>query len=126
MDGAERTSSNEQTEPWEQVWQGTSETAAEIVAGRLRADGIPANVRGHSFQERTVVFSMQGAWALYVPCSVADLSRDLLRNTGEAGNIIEPELEAGLTSGQSSTIKVAFIGLLLIAVAGVLVAIRNT
>jgi hypothetical protein len=125
MDGAERTSSNEQTEPWEQVWQGTSETAAEIVAGRLRADGIPANVRGHSFQQRTVVFSLQGAWAVYVPWSVADLSRDLLRASGEGGNIIESELEAGLTSGQSSTLRAAFIGLLLIAVAGVLVAIRK-
>jgi len=121
---AEQPLDNEQPGTWEQVWQGTGEAVAEIVAGRLHAEGIPANVRGHSFQQRALVFALQGAWAVYVPGPAASLARDVLRAHGEADNIIEAESPSGLTSSQSATLKVAFIGLLLIAIAGIVAAIR--
>ncbi len=125
MDRAEERPT-EGIDAWEQVWQGTSETAAEIVAGRLEADGIRSNVRGHSFQERTIPFALQGAWAVYVSVASAGLARDVLRAYGEASNIIQPEPGRGLTSGQRDTIRFVVIGLLVLAIAGVLVAIRGS
>jgi hypothetical protein len=110
---------------WEQVWQGTSEAAAEIVAGRLEAEGIRCTVRGHSFQERTIPFAFKGAWAVYVPASNAGLAQDCLRASGEASNLIEAEPVSGLTPGQASTIRFAVIGLLVIAIVGVLLAVRG-
>jgi len=111
---------------WEQVWQGTSESAAEIVAGRLHAEGLRANVRGHSFQQRTMPFAMQGAWAVYTPVASAGLARDVLRAHGEASNVIEPEPEHGLTPGQRDTIRFAVLGLLVMAIVGVVAAIRGS
>jgi len=83
MDRAEERPT-EGIDAWEQVWQGTSETAAEIVAGRLEADGIRSNVRGHSFQERTIPFALQGAWPSTFRWPVAGLARVVLRAYGEA------------------------------------------
>jgi hypothetical protein len=111
---------------WEQVWQGTSESAAEIVAGRLQAEGLRANVRGHSFQQRSLPFAMQGAWAVYTPVDSAGPAREILRAHGEASNVIEPESEHGLTPGQRDTIRFVVIGVLLIAIAGVVAAIRGS
>lgn len=110
---------------WEQVWQGTSEAAAEIVAGRLETEGIRSTVRGHSFQERAMPFAFKGAWAVYVPASNASLARDCLRATGEASNIIDAEPVDGLMPGQVSTIRFAVIGVLVIAIMGVLLAVRG-
>jgi hypothetical protein len=110
---------------WEQVWQGPSETAAEIVAGRLRSEGIQATVRGHAFQQRAIAFAMQGAWAVYAPAAAASLARDVIRAHGEGHNIIEPEPDAGLTSAQRDTIRFVVLGLLVLAIAGVVMAIRG-
>jgi hypothetical protein len=125
MDVAEERDGDEGIGAWEQVWQGTSESAAEIVAGRLEAEGIRATVRGHSFQQRTLPFAMQGAWAVYAPVASAGLARDVLRAHGEASNVIEQEPEHGLTPGQRDTIRFAVIGVLLIAIVGVVAAIRG-
>lgn len=126
MDGADERDHDDAIGAWEQVWQGTSESAAEIVAGRLQAEGLRANVRGHSFQQRTMPFAMQGAWAVYVPVASAGLARDVLRAHGEASNVIEPETEHGLTPGQRDTIRFVVIGVLLIAIVGVVAAIRGS
>lgn len=126
MARAEERNHEDEAISWEQVWQGTSETAAEIVAGRLEAEGISTNVRGHSFQQRTIAFSMQGAWAVYAPVASADLARDVLRAHGEASNVIEQESEHGLSPGQRDTIRFVVIGVLLIAIVGVVAAIRGS
>lgn len=126
MDSAEERGHDEETSAWEQVWQGTSESAAEIVAGRLQAEGLRANVQGHSFQQRTVPFTMQGAWAVYVPVASAGLARDVIRAHGEGHNIIEPESDTGLTSGQRDTLRFVVIGILVIAIVGVVAAIRGS
>jgi hypothetical protein len=126
MDRAEGRDHEDETSAWEQVWQGTSESAAEIVAGRLQAEGIRATVRGHSFQQRTLPFAMQGAWAVYAPVASAALARDVLRAHGEARNVIEQESEHGLTPGQRDTIRFVVIGVLLIAIVGVVAAIRGS
>lgn len=126
MDRAEERDHYDETSAWEQVWQGTSESAAEIVAGRLQAEGIRATVRGHSFQQRTLPFAMQGAWAVYAPVASAALARDVLRAHGEASNVIEPEPEHGLTPGQRDTIRFVVIGLLALAIVGVVAAIRGS
>lgn len=111
---------------WEQVWQGTSEATAEIVAGRLESEGIRSAVRGHSFQERTMPFAFKGAWAVYVPASGANLARDYLRASGEAANVIDAEPASGLTPGQVSTIRFVIIGALVIAIAGAVLAVRGS
>lgn len=126
MDRAEERDHEDETSAWEQVWQGTSESAAEIVAGRLHAEGIRATVRGHSFQQRTLPFAMQGAWAVYAPVARAALARDVLRAHGEASNVIDQEPEHGLTSGQRDTIRFVVVGVLLIAIVGVVAAIRGS
>lgn len=126
MDSAEERDHDEDASAWEQVWQGTSESAAEIVAGRLQAEGLRANVRGHSFQQRTMPFAMQGAWAVYVPVAGAGLARDVLRAHGEANNIIEPEPGHGLTPGQRDTLRFVVVGILVIAILGVVAAIRGS
>ena len=126
MDGTEDRDRDDATGAWEQVWQGTSESAAEIVAGRLQAEGIRATVRGHSFQQRTLPFAMQGAWAVYAPVASAGLARDVLKAHGEASNVIEPEPEHGLTPGQRDTIRFVVIGLLTLAIVGVVAAIRGS
>ncbi len=126
MDRADERDHDEETSAWEQVWQGTSESTAEIVAGRLQAEGLRANVRGHSFQQRSLPFAMQGAWAVYVPVTSAGLARDVLREHGEASNVIEPEPAHGLTPGQRDTIRFVVIGILLIAIVGVVAAIRGS
>lgn len=126
MDGTEERDHDEAIGAWEQVWQGTSESAAEIVAGRLHAEGLRANVRGHSFQQRAMPFTMQGAWAVYAPVASAGLARDILRAHGEASNVIEPEPDHGLTRGQRDTIRFVVIGLLALAIVGVVAAIRGS
>lgn len=126
MDRADERDHEDASGEWEQVWQGTSEAAAEIVAGRLQAEGLRANVRGHSFQQRTVPFAMQGAWAVYVPVASAGLARDVLKAHGEASNVIEPEPEHGLTPGQRDTIRFVVIGILVIAIVGLVAAIRGS
>lgn len=126
MDRAEERSGGDEASAWEQVWQGTSESAAEIVAGRLRSEGIDATVRGHSFQQRSLAFAMHGAWAVYAPTAAADLARDVIRAHGEGHNIIEPESDTGLTPAQRDTLRFVVIGILLIAIIGVLAAIRGS
>ena len=126
MDGTEDRDRDDATGAWEQVWQGTSESAAEIVAGRLETEGIRSTVRGHSFQQRTLPFAMQGAWAVYAPVASAGLARDVLKAHGEASNVIEPEPEHGLTPGQRDTIRFVVIGLLTLAIVGVVAAIRGS
>src|SRR3990172_3806581 len=125
MDVAEERDGDEGIGAWEQVWQGTSESAAEIVAGRLEAEGIRATVRGHPCPQPTLPFAMQGAWAVYAPVASAGLARDVLRAHGEASNVIEQESEHGLTPGQRDTIRFVVIGVLLIAIVGVVAAIRG-
>lgn len=74
---------------WEPVWEGDSEAAANIVAGRLDADGFRTQVVGgratpggypHAFQRAT--------WAILVTMGEAARARDLLRDRGESNNIV--------------------------------------
>src|SRR5690606_33679153 len=109
---------------WEQVWQGTSEVEAEIVAGRLEADGFRTVVRGNTMPERTIVF-MRGAWAVAVPAISAESARESLRSNGEGHNVIKPATGAGLTSTQKETLRFIILGLLILVGTGLVYAIRG-
>ncbi|MFN8508576.1 MAG: hypothetical protein U0547_13590 [Dehalococcoidia bacterium] len=92
---------------WEPVWEGDSEAAASIVAGRLDADGFRTQVVGgratpggypHAFQRAT--------WAILVRSGEAPRARDLLRDRGESDNIVTAGSGALDASGRA-TLRVA-------------------
>lgn len=109
---------------WEQVWQGTSEVEASIVAGRLEADGFRTLVRGHHMPQRSVVF-LRGSFGVAVPARSAQAARDSLRRNGEGHNIIEPETSSGLTATQKETLWFVVLGVLVATGVGLALAIRN-
>jgi len=92
---------------WEPVWEGDSEAAASIVAGRLDADGFRTQVVGgratpggypHAFQRAT--------WAILVRSGEAPRARDLLRDRGESNNIVTAGSGALDASGRA-TLRIA-------------------
>lgn len=109
---------------WEQVWQGTSEVEASIVAGRLEADGFRTLVRGHHMPQRSIVF-LRGSFGVAVPATSAEAARETLRQNGEGHNIIEPETGDGLNATQKETLRFLVLGVLIAVGVGLAFAIRN-
>ncbi len=106
---------------WEQVWQGDAEAVANIVAGRLGADGIRTRIQGETTPYRATLGVLGGVWRILVPGGSATRARTLLRENDEGHNVIEDESGEGLTGGQRATLRfAAALGLgaiLLIAIA---------
>ncbi len=100
---------------WEQVWVGDGEGQASIVAGGLQARGIPARVNGY----RPLPHAYPAAWArsnwgIYVPAAQASEARDLLRDSGEDGNVVHGGESLG--GEQFLVLKLAVAGLLAIVI----------
>ena len=108
---------------WEQVWQGQAETLANIVAGRLEAEGIRTRVTGAMTPYRVTFGQLGGSWAIYVPSGTAGRARDVLRANDEAGNIIEHEDPHGLTSSQKATLQFAIVALVALVVGAFAVSV---
>lgn len=92
---------------WEQVWQGDAETLANIVAGRLEAEGIQTRIHGSMTPYRVATLALGGTWAILVPAGKATRARDVLLENDEGHNIIEAEDSNGLTSNQKATLRFA-------------------
>lgn len=118
------TNSDDSRVDWEQVWQGTSEVEAEIVAGRLNAAGFRTIVRGHHMPQRTIVW-LKGSFGIAVPAVSAGAAREALRANGEGHNIIEPESGEGLTRQQKETLRFAVFGVLVVIGVTLVLAIRE-
>ena len=100
---------------WEQVWQGESEAVANIVAGRLEAEGIAVRIEGNSTPYRSDAFVMGGTWGIVVPVEQAAVARELLRANDEGHNVIEFEPGSALSSNQKATFR--FIAVLVLGIA---------
>lgn len=109
---------------WEQVWQGTSEVEAEIVAGRLNAEGFRTMVRGHHMPQRSIVW-LKGSFGVVVPAVSAETAREVLRSNGEGHNVIEPETGEGLTGQQKETLRFAIFGVMVVIGVTLVFAIRE-
>lgn len=100
------------------VWRGPSEVAAEVTAGRLRAEGVGAVVVGSETPYRATAFPLGGTWEIRVPAEEAEAARVVLELAGEAGNIVAEGDEGGglLTPEQRATMWFAAAGLLAVLV----------
>ncbi len=95
---------------WAIAWQGGSEVEAQIVAGRLRAEGIDAMVTGSSTPYRAATFPLGGSWAIRVPRAQLAEAQALLAGAGEGPNL--PREEPGLLSrDQRATLVAAGVAL---------------
>jgi hypothetical protein len=109
---------------WEPVWQGNSEAEAEIVAGGLQADGIPARSLGSQQVPVALPYAfLADTWAVFVPSSRAERSRDILRRRGSAADIVEGSSD--FSGDQRATLKFAAIGLLAMAVFALYQVLRS-
>ena len=104
---------------WDAVWQADSEAVASIVAGRLEADGIRTRVQGHGTPYRVSTGALGGSWTILVPTGKAERARELLREHEEGHNVVEAEDDEGLTAAQRSTLRFVVVGVVVIAVVGV-------
>jgi hypothetical protein len=102
---------------WEQVWNGDAESVANIVAGRLEAEGIRTRVHGHTTPYRATALALGGSWAIMVPAGRAERARDILRENDEGHNVIEED-DGTLTPQQKLSLR---LGVLMIA--GVVIAV---
>lgn len=96
---------------WELVWQSDAEPLANIVAGRLEAEGIRTRVSGAMTPYRVTFGQLGGSWAIYVPAGRAEHAREVLRDNDEAHNVVEHEESGGLTSSQKATVQFAVLAL---------------
>lgn len=107
---------------WVVAWQGGSEVDAEIVAGRLRAEGIDAMVTGSHTPYRTATFPLGGTWAIRVRQAQLAEAQAILAGAGEGPNL--PREEPGLLSrDQRATLVAAGLALGGLAVALALYAL---
>lgn len=74
---------------WEVVWMGEGEVAAQIVAGRLEAEGLRTRIRGSSLPARWGGGPTAGGdWAVAVPGASAAEARAILRERDDP-NVFE-------------------------------------
>lgn len=72
---------------WEPAWSGQGEAEANLVAGRLRSEGLRTRLsmsRGPSFPMMPVE-----AWVILVPPRQLKRARAVLREFGEGGQLAE-------------------------------------
>ena len=105
---------------WEQVWQGDSEAAANIIAGRLEGDGVRTRVIGDSVPYRIGAMTVGSQSGILVPAGKAAHARDLLRDYDEGHNVLEDESGEGLTTSQRATLVY---GVLLVAAIAVIIIV---
>ncbi len=100
---------------WVPIWEGDSEAAASIVAGRLDAEGFRVQVVGgratpggfpHVFQ--------RGTWAILASSGEAERARGVLRDRGESHNIVDSGAE-GLGTNGRATLRIAFQAIVVVA-----------
>lgn len=106
----------------EPVWQSSGEADATAIVSALRAAGIPATLRRIGDVQRASGGSYFTA-TVYAPARQAVEARRILRERGEARNIVDMDAFRGYGRGSRANLKIVLgVVVVVAAVLGALVA----